>query len=143
MIAVVRLGLGAAFSLAVGFVAWLASWVFQRPSLASDGLFLTQGIVTGIAVGTVAAFFWWNLETPRGVRWALAGAVVAAGVVAPIVALALGDVETYNTLVGPSKRLPAIVMGDLISTMILSSALAANVVAAGSGIYRMVRYREV
>ena len=61
----------------------------------------------------------------------------------PIIVMQFAEIDTYNTLIGPSRRFAVIVKGDLISTMIFSSAIASNAVATALGIYRMVWRREI
>ena len=76
-------------------------------------------------------------------QWIYALIVLAVAVASPVIVMQFAEIDTYNTLLGPSRRIAVIVKGDLISTMIFSSAIAANVVAAALGIYRMLRYREI
>ena len=59
-----RLVLGGPVSIFAGFAAWIFGFWFQGARIGSDNFFITQGIVTGLAAGAVAAFFWWNTETP-------------------------------------------------------------------------------
>ncbi len=138
-----RIALGGPVSLAAGFVAWLFGWWFQGARVGADSFFITQGIITGLAAGAVAAFFWWNTETPTKTQWLYALIVLAVAVASPIIVMQFAEIDTYNTLLGPSRRIVVIVKGDLISTMIFSSTIAANLSAAALGIYRMFRYREI
>ena len=139
----VRLMLGGPISIAAGFVAWIFGWWFQGARVGADTFFIAQGIITGLTAGAVAAFFWWNTETPLKIQWIYAGTVLAVAVASPIIVMQFAEIDTYNTLIGPSRRVAVIVKGDLISTMIFSSAIAANVAAAGLGIYRMFRHNEI
>ena len=143
LVGLVRLMLGGPISLALGFAAWLMGWWFQGARVGTDTFFTVQGVITGIVTGAVAAFFWWNTETPPKVQWIYAITVFVAAIASPIVLTQFAEIDTYNTLIGPSRRVAVIVKGDLISTMIFSSAIAANAVAAGLGIYRMFRHREI
>ena len=138
-----RVMLGGPLSLAAGFVAWIFGWWFQGARVGTDGFFIAQGVATGIGAGVVAAFFWWNTETPPKTQWTYALVVLAVAVASPIIVMQFAEIDTYNTLIGPSRRFAVIVKGDLISTMIFSSAIASNVVAASLGIYRMFRYGEI
>lgn len=138
-----RIILGGSLSIAAGFVAWIFGWWFQGARVGTDGFFIAQGVVTGLAAGAVAAFFWWNTETPVKTQWLYALAVVAIAVASPIIVMQFAEIETYNTLIGPSRRFAVIVKGDLISTMIFSATIAANAAAAALGIYRMVWRREI
>ena len=61
----VRVMLGGPLSLVAGFVAWIFGWWFQGARVGTDSFFIVQGAATGLAAGAVAAFFWWNMETPR------------------------------------------------------------------------------
>ena len=131
----VRLMLGGPISIAAGFVAWIFGWWFQGTRVGADTFFIAQGVITGLTAGAVAAFFWWNTETPLKIQWIYAGTVLAVAVASPIIVMQFAEIDTYNTLIGPSRRVAVIVKGDLISTMIFSSAIAANVAAAGLGIY--------
>ena len=143
LVGFVRLMLGGPLSLALGFVVWLMGWWFQGARVGTDTFFLVQGLVTGVVTGAVAAFFWWNTETAPKVQWSYAITIVIIAIASPIVLIQFAEIETYNTLIGPSRRVAVIVKGDLISTMIFSSAIAANVAAAALGMYRMFRYREI
>lgn len=143
LVGFVRLMLGGPLSLALGFVVWLMGWWFQGARVGTDTFFLVQGLVTGVVTGAVAAFFWWNTETAPKVQWSYAITIVIIAIASPIVLMQFAEIETYNTLIGPSRRVAVIVKGDLISTMIFSSAIAANVAAAALGMYRMFRYREI
>ena len=139
----VRVMLGGPLSLVAGFVAWIFGWWFQGARVGTDTFFIVQGAATGLAAGAVAAFFWWNMETPRRTQWAYALVVVAVAIASPIIVMQFAEIDTYNTLIGPSRRFAVIVKGDLISTMIFSSAIASNAAAATLGIYRMVWRREI
>lgn len=143
LVGFVRLMLGGPLSLALGFVAWLMGWWFQGARVGTDTFFTVQGVITGIATGAVVAFFWWNTETPPKVQWSYAVIVMVVAIASPIVLMQFAEIDTYNTLIGPSRRVAVIVKGDLISTMIFSSAIAANVVAAALGMFRMFRHREI
>ncbi|MCY4655079.1 MAG: hypothetical protein OXC95_18175 [Dehalococcoidia bacterium] len=143
LVGFVRLMLGGPLSLALGFVAWLMGWWFQGARVGTDTFFTVQGIITGVATGSVAAFFWWNTETPLKTQWIYAITVLAVAICSPLVVMQIAEIDTYNTLIGPSRRVAVIVKGDLISTMIFSSTIAANVVAAALGMYRMFRHREI
>ena len=129
--------------MAAGFVAWIMGWWFQGARVGTDSFFIAQGVATGLAAGAVAAFSWWNTETAPRVQWIYALIVVAVAVASPIVMVEFSEIDTYNTLIGPSRRVAVIVKGDLISTMIFSSAIAGNAVAAALGIYRMLWRREI
>lgn len=139
----VRVMLGGPLSLVAGFVAWIFGWWFQGARVGTDSFFIVQGAATGLAAGAVAAFFWWNMETPRRTQWAYALVVVAIGIASPIIVIQFAEIDTYNTLIGPSRRFAVIVKGDLISTMIFSSSIVSNAAAATLGIYRMVWRREI
>lgn len=143
LVGFVRLMLGGPISVAAGFAAWVLAWWVQGARVGNDSFFIVQGAVTGLAAGAVAAFFWWNTETPLKIQWIYAGVVLAVAVASPTIVMQFADIDTYNTLIGPSRRVAVIVKGDLISTMIFSSAIAANVVAAALGIYRMFRHNEI
>ncbi len=138
-----RFTLGGPLSLVAGFVGWVFGFWFQGARAGTDSFFIWQGVVTGLAAGAVAAFFWWNMETPVKTQWLYALAAVAVAICSPIIVLQFAEIDSYNTLIGPTKRVSVIVKGDLIFTMILSSAVGANAVAASLGIYRMFRYREI
>ena len=138
-----RIVLGGPVSVFAGFAAWMFGFWFQVSRSGSDSFFITQGVLTGLAAGAVAAFFWWNTETPLKTQRFYALIVLAVAVASPVIVTQFAEIDTYNTLIGPSRRVAVIVKGDLISTMIFSSAIAANVVAAALGIYRMFRYREI
>ena len=143
LVAFVRLMLGGPVSLAAAFAAWVLIWWIQGARVGTDSFFIIQGVATGVAAGTVAAFFWWNTETPLKTQWMYAIAVVAVAIVSPIILMQFAEIETYNTLIGPSRRVAVIVKGDLIATMIFSSTIAANVVGAALGMYRMLRHNEI
>ena len=143
IVVLVRLGLGGPISVAAGFVAWILGWWFQGARVGTDSFFIAQGVVTGLAAGAVAAFSWWNTETSPRIQWIYAFIVLAVAVVSPIIMSLFSEIDTYNTLIGPSRRVAVIVKGDLISTMIFSSAIACNAVAAAFGIYRMLWRREI
>ena len=139
----VRFALGGPLSIAAGFVAWVFGWWFQGARVGTDGFFIAQGVATGLAAGAVAAFFWWNTETPPKIQRLYALAVIAVAVASPIIVMQFAEIDTYNTLIGPSRRFAVIVKGDLISTMIFSSAIASNALSASLGIYRMIWRREI
>ena len=138
-----RLALGGPLSLFAGFVGWIFGFWFQGARSGTDNFFITQSLLTGLCAGAVAIFFWWNTETEMKILWIYALITLAVAVVSPIVVTQFAEIETYNTLIGPSRRVAVIVKGDLISIMIFSSAIAANVSAASLGAYRMIRYREI
>ena len=143
LVGFIRLMLGGPLSLAAGFVAWIFGWWFQGARVGTDNFFIAQGVATGLAAGAVAAFFWWNTETPPKIQWIYGLVVVAIAIASPIIVMQFAEIDTYNTLIGPSRRFAVIVKGDLISTMIFSSTIAANAVAAALGMYRMFRHREI
>ena len=143
LVAFVRLMLGGPLSIVAAFVAWVMVWWIQGARVGTDAFFLIQGAVTGLAAGSVAAFFWWNTETPSRIQWYFLAAALLAAVAAPYIVIQFSEIDTYNTLIGPNRRVAAIVKGDLISTMIFSSAIGANIVAAALGMYRMLKHREI
>ena len=143
LVGFVRLMLGGPISIAAGFSAWVLAWWVQGARVGNDSFFIVQGAVTGLAAGMVAAFFWWNTETPPKIQWSYAVAALAVAVASPIIVVQFAEIDTYNTLIGPSRRVAVIVKGDLIATMIFSSAIGANAVAAGLGMYRMFRHNEI
>ena len=143
LVGLVRIMLGGPLSLAAGFAAWVMGWWIQGARVGTDSFFIAQGFATGIAAGSVAAFFWWNTETPLKIQWTYAITAIAIAVASPIIIVQFAEIETYNTLIGPSRRVAVVVKGDLIATMIFSSTIAANVVGAALGMYRMFRYREI
>lgn len=124
-------------------VAWVLSRLFlQYLALETTTIYITQSLVIGIPAGIGAVAAWWNLEAPATLK------VITASIVPPATALCawltveIRGVYTYYGLLGGSHRVPVIDLGDLLSTIIVASLIAANILAAAPYFYRLARHRE-
>ena len=138
-----RLLLGIFLGLALPAVVWVMSRLFlQYAALEATTIYLTQSLIIGIPAGIGAVAAWWNLEAPVSVR------VITALVVPPATALCawltveIRGVYSYFGLLGGSHRVPVIDLGDLLSTIIVASLVAANILAASPYFYRLLRHHE-
>ena len=138
-----RLCLGVFLSVVLAAAVWVLSRLFlQYAALDATTIYITQSLVVGIPAGIGAVAAWWNLDAPARMN------VAAAIVVPPLTALCawltveVRGVYTYYGLLGGSYRVPVIDLGDLLSTIIVASVVAANGIAAAPYLYRLIRYRE-
>ena len=136
--------LGLALSAIAGFVVWLGIWPYVHgPALSEPRFVAMLALVIGTPSGLATALLWRNSESPRRIRWLLALVALAVAVVTPCVVMLIKGVQTYYGLFGGSIRLPVIDVADALFTMLVSSAVAANIVAGALATYRMARYREI
>ena len=138
-----RLLLGIFLSLALPAVVWVMSRLFlQYVSLETTTIFLVQSLIIGIPAGIGAVVAWWNLEAPVRVRAFTALIVPLATALFAWLTLEIRGVYTYYGLLGGSHRVPVIDIGELLSTIIVTSLIAANILAAAPYLYRLLRHRE-
>ena len=136
--------LGLACSAISGFLVWLAIWSYVHgPALTGTTFVATLALVVGIPSGLVTAILWHNLESPRRIRWLFALIALASAVAFPYVVMLVRGVETYYGLFFGVLRLPVIDVADALYVMLITSSVAANVVAAVLATYRMAKYREI
>lgn len=138
-----RLLLGIFLSLALPAVVWVMSRLFlQYVSLETTTIYVTQSLIIGIPAGIGAVAAWWNLEAPARVRAFAALIVPPATALCAWLTVEIRGVYTYYGLLGGSHRVPVIDIGDLLSTIIVASLIAANILAAAPYFYRLLRHRE-
>ena len=138
-----RLLLGIFLSLALPAVVWVMSRLFlQYVSLETTTIFLVQSLIIGIPAGIGAVVAWWNLEAPARVRAFTALIVPLATALCAWLTVEIRGVYTYYGLLGGSHRVPVIDIGELLSTIIVTSLVAANALAAAPYFYRLLRHRE-
>ena len=138
-----RLLLGIFLSLALPAVVWVMSRLFlQYVSLETTIIFLVQSLIIGIPAGIGAVVAWWSLEAPARVRAITALLVPPATALCAWLTVEVKGVYTYYGLLGGSHRVPVIDLGDLLSTIIVASLVAANILAAAPYFYRLLRHRE-
>lgn len=136
--------LGLACSAISGFVVWLGIWSYVHgPALTGTTFIALLALVVGIPSGLITAILWNNAESPRLVRWVFALVALGVAVVAPYVVMLIKGVETYYGLFGGVLRLPVIDVSDALYTMLVTSSVAANAVAAILATYRMAKHREI
>ena len=140
---VARICLGIFLPVVLLGVAWVLSRLFlQYLTLEASTIYITQALIIGVPAGIGAVAAWWNLEAPATLK------VVTALIVPPTTALCawftveIRGVYTYYGLLGGSHRVPVIDLGDLLSTIIIASLVAANILAAAPYFYRLARHRE-
>ena len=127
-----------------GFGVWYTFWNSVSGGATTDQQFIgTLALVVGLPSGAAAAALWRNGESPRRVRWTFAAAALLTAVAAPYVAGQIQGVHTYYGLFGGVLRLPVIDVADSLMTMLVASAVAANLVSAALMTYRMARYDEI
>ena len=138
-----RLLLGIFLSLALPAIVWVMSRLFlQYVSLETTTIYITQSLIIGIPAGIGAVVAWWNLEAPARVRAFTALIVPLATALCAWLTVEIRGVYTYYGLLGGSHRVPVIDVGDLLSTIIVTSLVAANILAAVPYFYRLLRHRE-
>ena len=137
--------LGLPIAIVFGFGGWAVAWRthFQGELLSMDSFVISQALVVGMSAAAGAAVCWWNPETPARTRWLITAATFAVGAAAAFLYPHLLGVETYNTLLGGVKRIPAISLQDALPKMILPAAIASNAFAGAIAAYRMTKHREL
>lgn len=127
-----------------GFGVWYTFWNSVSGAASTDQQFIgTLALVVGIPSGLATALLWRNGESPRRVRRTFAAIALLTAIVAPFVAGHIQGVHTYYGLFGGVLRLPVIAVSESLMTMLVASAVAANVVSAALMTYRMARYGEM
>lgn len=138
-----RAVLGIFLSVASSASIWVLSRLFlQNLTLDTTAFFVTQSLIIGIPAGIGATVAWWNPDSPRVLRLLAAASIPSATFVCAWLTVEIRGVYTYNALFGGSRRIPVIDTGDLLTTLIISSTIAANAIAAILYLYRLIRYRE-
>ncbi len=139
-----RGSLGLVVAAICGFGVWYTFWNSVSGAATTNQQFIgTLALVVGVPSGLATAVMWRNGESPPRVRWAFAAAALLTAILAPFVAVQIEGVHTYYALFGGVLRLPVIDVADALMTMLVTSAVAANVVSAALMTYRMARYGEV
>ena len=140
---VARAFLGVFLPIVLLGVAWVLSRLFlQYLTLEATTIYITQSLIIGIPAGIGAVVAWWNLEAPATLKVIAALTVPPATALCAWIAVEIRGVYTYYGLLGGSHRVPVIDIGDLLSTVIVASVIAANVLAAAPYLYRLLRYHE-
>ncbi len=140
---IVRVFLGIFLPVVLLGVTWVLSRLFlQYVALEETTIYLTQSLIIGIPAGIGAVVAWWNLEAPVRVRLATAFIVPPATALCAWLTVEIRGVYTYYGLLGGSHRVPVIDIGELLSTIIVASLIAANILAAVPYFYRLLRHRE-
>ena len=140
---VVRSLLGIFLPVVLLGVTWVMSRLFlQYVALEETIIYLTQSVIIGIPAGIGAVVAWWNLEAPARVRAVTALIVPPATALCAWLTVEIRGVYTYYGLLGGSHRVPVIDIGDLLSTIIVASVIAANMLAAAPYFYRLLRHHE-
>lgn len=139
----IRTLLGVFISTALSIVVWVLSQLFLRDlALATTSFFITQSLVIGIPAGVGAVAAWWNPDTAGRLRFIYAAIIPIATALCAWLVVEIRGVQTYYALFGGSYRISVIVQGDLLGTLIVSSVLGGNIIAASFYIYRLIRHRE-
>ncbi len=140
---IVRVFLGIFLPVVLLGVTWVLSRLFlQYVALEETTIYLTQSLIIGIPAGIGAVVAWWNLEAPVRVRLATAFIVPPATALCAWLTVEIRGVYTYYGLLGGSHRVPVIDIGELLSTIIVASLIAANILAAVPYFYRLLRHHE-
>lgn len=141
---VARALLGVFSSVGLAMVTWVISQLFLRDlSVASGGYFLTQALVIGAPAGIGAVAAWWNPNAPASLRLLQAALIPLAAAFGAWLVIEVRGVETYYALFGGSQRIPVVVQGDMLGTLVASSVIIGNAIGAALHIYRVVRYRDM
>ena len=140
---IARVCLGIFLPTALSAVTWVLSRLFlQYLTLDTIVIYLTQSLLIGVPAGIGAVVAWWNLDAPTRVH------ILSSAVIPPITAFAawlaveIRGVYTYYGLLGGSHRVPVIDLGDLLTTIFVTSLITANALAGALYIYRHFRHRE-
>ena len=140
---VARICLGIFLPVVLLGVTWVLSRLFlQYVALETTTIYITQSLIIGIPAGIGAVAAWWDLEAPVRLRLATARTVPPATALCAWLTVEVRGVYTYYGLLGGSHRVPVIDIGDLLSTIIVASLIAANILAATPYFYRLPRHRE-
>ena len=140
---VARVFLGIFLPIVLLGVTWVLSRLFlQYLTLETTTIYITQSLIVGIPAGIGAVVAWWSLESPTITRVVTALTVPPTTALCAWITLEIRGVYTYYGLLGGSHRVPVIDIGDLLSTIIVASVIAANVLAAVPYLYRLLRHRE-
>ncbi len=140
---IVRAILGIFLSVAFAASTWVLSRLFlQNLTLDATTFFVTQSLIIGIPAGIGAAAAWWNQDSPRILRVLAAIFIPTATFVCAWLTVEIRGVYTYHALFDGSRRIPVIDTGDILTTLIASSVIAANGIAAALYLYRLIRHRE-
>ncbi len=138
-----RLLLGIFLSFLLPAIVWVLSRLFlQYLTLETTTIYITQSLIIGVPAGIGAVAAWWNLESPVRVHVLSALFIPLATALCAWLAIQIRGVYTYYGLLGGSYRVPVIDIGDLLSTIIVVSSIAANVLAAALYLYRLIRHHE-
>ena len=140
---VARVFLGIFLPIVLLGVTWVLSRLFlQYLTLETTTIYITQSLIVGIPAGIGAVVAWWNLEAPATLKMIAVLIIPPATALCAWITLEIRGVYTYYGLLGGSHRVPVIDIGDLLSTVIVASVIAANVLAAAPYFYRLLRHRE-
>ena len=138
-----RLFAGVFLSVVLPAVVWVLSRLFlQYLTLETGVIYITQALIIGIPAGIGAVAAWWNPDAPTRMRVLSALLIPPATALCAWITLQIRGVYTYYGLLAGTHRVPVIDIGDLLSTIIVASVIAANALAAALYIYRLIRHRE-
>ena len=139
---VVRACLGIFLSVVLLATTWILSRLFlQYVSLDETTIYITQALIIGIPAGIGAVAAWWSLEAPAKLKVITASTVPPATALSAWLTVEIRGVYTYYGLLGGSHRVPVIDLGDLLGTIIITSLITANILAAGPYLYYLIRHR--
>ena len=124
---VVRICLGIFLSVVLSAVTWVLSRLFlQYLALDETTIYIMQSLLIGIPAGIGAVAAWWNPDSPLLFRLMGAFVIPPATSLCAWLTIEIRGVYIYYGLLGGSHRVPVIDIGDLLSTVIVSSIIAAN-----------------
>lgn len=140
---VVRLCVGIFLSVALAATTWVLSRLFlQYVALDTTTIYITQSLIVGMPAGIGGVAAWWSADAGTPFKIASAVAIPHATALCAWLTLEIRGAYTYYGLLGGSHRVPVIDIGDLLSAIIVTAVVAANVLAGVAYIYRSLRYRE-
>lgn len=140
---VARLCLGVFLPVVLFATTWILSRLFlQYLTLEATTIYITQSLIIGVPAGIGAVAAWWNLDAPTRFHVLSVVLVPLGTALVAWAAVEVRGVYTYYGLLGGSHRVPVIDLGDLLGTIIVTSLITANVLAAAPYFYRLFRHRE-
>lgn len=140
---IARLCVGIFLSVVLAAIAWVLSRLFlQYAALDTTTIYLMQSVIVGIPAGIGGVVAWWSSAAPPHWNTIVAISVPCTTALCAWLTLEIRGVYTYYGLLAGSYRVPVVDIGDLLSTVIVTSIIAANILAAAPYLYRLIRHRE-
>jgi hypothetical protein len=140
---IARICLGTFLPVVLLGTTWVLSRLFlQYLTFEASTIYITQSLIIGVPAGIGAVVAWWNLEAPATLKVITTLTVPPATAFCAWLTVEIRGVYTYYGLLGGSHRVPVIDLGDLLSTIIISSLITANILAAAPYFYRLFRHHE-